>query len=148
MVAGSRKPIHLQGSSPATNQDFRPSKVLRLSVDRCFRRKLFSDERLCAVHWPCWLAPRCCILRWADLSFTNIRMGRIRPAIFAKRFICLRWRLPGWTWSAQLRLSPGILRCRNTQRQAIPSRCIAPVAPLLPLSSTPQLEVYFRALAF
>jgi hypothetical protein len=131
MVAGSRKPIHLQGASPATNQDSRPSKVLRLSVDRCFRRKPFLDERWCAAHWRCWLAPRCCILQWAGLSSTNIRMGRIPPAIFAKRCICRHWRLRRSTWSVRPRSSLGILRCRSTQRQAIPSRCIAPAAPLL-----------------
>jgi hypothetical protein len=132
-----KKSVCLLGYQSATNQDFRPSKMLRLSVDRCLCGTPISGELRCAVRWRCWLSLRCSILRRADRSSTNIRMGPIRLATPAKRCISLRWLPPGWTSTARRKSLAGFLRCRGTPRQAIRSLCIAPAALLPPSSFMP-----------
>ena len=134
-----KKTVCLLGYQSATNQDFRPSKVLRLSVDRCRCGKPISGELRCAVRWRCWLALRWSILRRADRSSINTRLGPITHAISARRCICRRWRRPGWTSAALPKSLPGFLRYRGTPAQAIRFRCIALAALLPPLSSTPKL---------
>src|SRR6266436_3174362 len=69
-----KKTVCLLGYQSATNQDFRPSKVLRLSVDRCRCGKPISGELRCAVR-----------RRWRRPGWTSAALPKSLPGFLRYR---------------------------------------------------------------